>query len=433
MFTFLIQNPWVVLFGSLFVLVLAKVPMAVSLAVASLITLLIDGSVPVLIVVQRLYAGTISWILLAIPFFMMAGAIMEKGGVTKRIVDFCNALIGFLPGGLAAVNIAASMVFGGISGSAVADTSAIGTLLIPAMCRQGYSAEYSAAVTASSSPIGMIIPPSIPMVLYSFVSGVSVGGLFLGGVIPGILTGLVLIVISTFISCRRGYRTSSYFQLRQVFTSGKDAVFAILAPAIIIGGIVSGVFTPTEAASVAVAYSLFVTMFIYQDLAFKDLPEVIMNAVKPTALVMFIVAAATVFSWTMSILGIGSFLCQLVTDIGTTPSRFLVLLMTLYFILGLFLDISVIILLVGPVVAPLVPRMGLDPFVVGIMSMVVLATGLITPPLGLCLFVASSISGVSVEKIAVESIPFLLGLLFVALIVWLVPWTVTFIPAVVGR
>lgn len=421
-------SPIAILFISFFIFLIIRMPIAIALALSSLTTIILDGS-PSLIVVQRLFAGTNSWVLMAIPFFMLAGAIMEAGGVTQRIVGFANAVLGFLPGGLAAVNIGASMIFGGISGSAVADSSAIGTLLIPSMKKQGYSVEFSAAVTASSSPIGMIIPPSIPMVLWSFVSGVSLSALFLGGVIPGILVGFSQILIATIISIRRGYKASSKFSIKEVLRTGKDAFLAILAPIIIIVGIVSGVFTPTEAAIIAVVYTLAISMFVYKELKIEDLPQVLVSAAHTTAIVMFIVASASVFSWIMSYNDIPQFITQKIMSLVSTPGGFMLLGSILFFVLGMFMDIGVLILLITPLIAPIVVEMGIDPIQGAMIFMVILATGLITPPVGLCLFVVSSISNNSIERISKECVPFLIGLLIIAILLWFVPGLTLWIPS----
>lgn len=426
----LFTDPVLALFASFFVFLIIRMPVAVALAMSSMVTLLVDNS-PLLIIVQRLFAGAYSWILLAIPFFTLAGLIMEKGGVTQRIVNFANALLGVLPGGLAAVNIGSSMIFGGISGSAVADSSAIGTLLIPAMRQQGYSSTFSAAVTASSSPIGMIIPPSIPMVLWSFVSGVSLGALFLGGVIPGLLVGVLEILLATLISIRRGYKSSARFSLANILRTGWDALLALLAPLIIIVGIVAGVFTPTEAAVIAVAYTLFLSMVVYKGFGLAELPSIFIEAGKTTAMIMFIVAGASLFSWIMAYNDIPQKIAEAIMRVAQGPGTFMLIACALIFIFGMFMDVAVIVLLIGPILAPLVQQMGIDPIQGAMVFMIVLATGLITPPVGLCLFVVAGISGDPVEKISVECLPFLGILLLLALLVWFFPALTLWIPAMI--
>jgi tripartite ATP-independent transporter DctM subunit len=419
----------VVLLSMLVLLLVLRVPIAIALAGSATVIIIWQG-IPVVVVVQRLYAGTESWVLMAIPFFILAGAIMEAGGMSRRLVDFANALFGFMRGGLANVNIGASMLFGGISGSAVADTSALGSVLIPAMEREGYPKVYAAAVTASSSPIGMIIPPSIPMIVWSFVSGESLGALFLGGVIPGALVTLSLMSVSTVICVRRGYQAhGSRFDFRALRATLLNGIVTLGAPVIIIGGIVFGIFTPTEAAVIAVAYSLLVTTLVYREFSLRSLPKVLVKAGKTSATVMFVVAGATVFSWILALNQVPQTLGRLILGFADSPGMFMFIGSILLFILGMFLDTTTTILLVGPVLAPLARVVGVDPILAGLIFLVVLATGLVTPPLGLCLFVGSSLTGTSIERIAREVIPFVLAMLAVALILWFVPQTVTWLPS----
>lgn len=412
---------------------LIRVPIAVALAFsATLVLFITEGSSAVEIIAQRMCGVTRSWVLLAIPFFMLAGAIMESGGLTRRIVAFASALVGFLPGGLAAVNVLASMLFGGITGSASADTSALGSILIPAMRRQNYSGPFSAAVTASSSCIGMIIPPSIPMVLWSFVSGVSLGNLFLGGMIPGIMVGLIQILLCSIISYRKDYGERQPFALGEIIVQSKDGILTLIAPFLIIGGIVSGLFTPTEAAIIAVLYCLVLSMFIYKELSIRDLPKVFLKAGTLSAMVLFIVAGSSLFSFVLTIMDVPMIITEKLLVIGDSPGRFIIITVALFMLLGMIMDISVIILLVGPIIAPLMLKSGIDPIHGAMIYMVILAAGLVTPPVGLCIFVASGVSGLSVEAIAKDSIPFVIGILAVALIIWFIPGTVLWFPSLFG-
>ena len=428
------MEPWILMLILMALLLLIRVPIAVALAFSATLALFITegGSTAIEIIAQRMSGVTRSWVLLAIPFFMLAGAIMESGGLTRRIVAFASALVGFLPGGLAAVNVLASMLFGGITGSASADTSALGSILIPAMRRQNYSGPFSAAVTASSSCIGMIIPPSIPMVLWSFVSGVSLGNLFLGGMVPGIVVGLIQIILCSIISHRKGYGERQPFSLREIINQSKDGILTLIAPFLIIGGIVSGLFTPTEAAIIAVLYCLVLSMFIYKELRFKDLPHVLLKAGTLSAMVLFIVAGSSLFSYVLTIMDVPMIITEKLIVIGQSPERFILITVALFMLLGMIMDISVIILLVGPIIAPLMLKSGIDPIQGAMIYMVVLAAGLVTPPVGLCLFVASGVSGLSVEAIAKDAIPFVVGILVVALIIWYIPATVLWLPSLFG-
>lgn len=428
------MEPWILMLILMALLLLIRVPIAVALAFSATLALFITegGSTAIEIIAQRMYGVTRSWVLLAIPFFMLAGAIMESGGLTRRIVAFASALVGFLPGGLAAVNVLASMLFGGITGSASADTSALGSILIPAMRRQNYSGPFSAAVTASSSCIGMIIPPSIPMVLWSFVSGVSLGNLFLGGMVPGIMVGLIQIILCSIISYRKGYGERQPFSLREIINQSKDGILTLIAPFLIIGGIVSGLFTPTEAAIIAVLYCLVLSMLIYKELRLKDLPKVLLKAGTLSAMVLFIVAGSSLFSYVLTIMDVPMIITEKLIIIGQSPARFILITVALFMVLGMIMDISVIILLVGPIIAPLMLKSGIDPIQGAMIYMVILAAGLVTPPVGLCLFVASGVSGLSVEAIAKDAIPFVVGILVVALIIWYIPATVLWLPSLFG-
>ena len=423
----------ILIIGSLFVFLLLRVPVAISLVLSALLGILMAG-MPLVSVIQRLYAGTESWVLMAIPFFILAGNIMSAGGLSRRLVNFCDAVFGFLPGGLANVNIGASMLFGGISGSAVADTSAIGSVLIPGMENRGYSREFSAAVTAASSPIGMIIPPSIPMILWSYVSGESLGAMFLGGVFPGIMVGIGLMGVSTFICIRRGFQAEGgKFDIVYLRSTLKDGLIAVIAPVIIVGGIVTGMFTATESAVIAVAYSILVTGFVYKDFSIKDLPKVLLDTGKTSASIMLIIGGATIFSWVLALNQIPQEMGRFIISVSSTPLQFVLLVSAILFVLGMFLDISTIILLVGPIFAPIVLKMGVDPILAGLIFMVVLATGLITPPLGLCLFVVTSIVDVKLEKVARECIPFIILMLIIAVIMWIFPETVLWLPGLMRK
>ena len=427
------MEPWLALLILMLVLILLRVPIAVSLALSAAIALfLFEGMNTIPLIAQRMYPVTRSWVLLAIPFFMLAGAIMETGGLTRRIVNFSNALVGFLPGGLAAVTVVASMIFGGVSGSSSAETSALGSILIPAMKEQKYSGRFAAGLVASSACIGMIIPPSIPMVLWSFVSGESLGKLFLAGIIPGVLIGVVQIITCVIIAKRRGFGIRTPFSFGEVRRTAKDGVLTLVTPLIIIGGIVFGIFTPTEAAIIAVFYSLFLSMGVYRELGVRDLPRILIRSGTMSAMVLFIVAGSTLFSYALTLMEVPALIAAKLLALGSTPLTFLLFTGILYIILGMLMDISVIILLTGPIIAPLIAKVGLDPIHTAMIYMVILAVGLITPPVGMDLFVASGISGIPVDQIAREAVIFVLGMIFVVVLMWFFPWTATWIPSLVS-
>ncbi len=418
-----------IIMGSLLLMLFLRIPISISLASAAGVGLyMLD--MPLVSIWQRFYAGTENWVLTAIPLFILAGMLMDSGGLSERMVNFADALLGFSPGGLANVNILASMIFGGISGSAVADSSALGQVLIPEMTKRGYTKVYSAAITASSSPIGMIIPPSIPMILWSFVSNESLGDLFLGGIIPGIMAGVMLMAVSTFICVRRGFQPhGGNFSLKYLRNTMVDGVISLMAPVVIIGGIMSGVFTATESAVIAVVYAFCVTFFYYRELRLKSIPGILLKAGKSSAAIMFIIGSATAFSWVLTIYRVPHALGQMLLGFSGSPGTFMLLTCGILFVMGMFLDISVIILLIGPIIAPIIPNMGIDPIHAAMVFMVVLATGLITPPLGMCLFVVVSIAKIKLEQVAKDCVPFVLVMLVLGLLIWILPGMATFIPS----
>jgi C4-dicarboxylate transporter DctM subunit len=411
----------------LLALLVIGAPIAVSLGLASVLGLwLLDF--PLLIVIQRMVAGTESFALLAIPFFILSGAIMESGGLSERLINFVDASVGYLPGGLANANIAASVVFGGISGSSVADTSAVGAIMIPQMEKQGYSQLYSAAVTASSSPIGMIIPPSIPMIVWSFVSGQSLNELFLAGIVPGVLIGVVLMGISTVICIRKGFQPRfGRFSLNRLVRGTRDGLLALGAPAIIIGGIITGLFTPTEASVISIFYALLVTMGVYRELPLKQFVRILISAGRMAASIMFVVCAATAFSFFVTAVGLPKIISEFFLAYANTPLTCMLVAALLLFVCGMFLDTTTTILMLGPILYPLIVRFGIDPLVATMISLIVLATGLITPPVGLCLFVVATLVPVKIIDVARESLPFIIGMLLVAVMVWVFPITVTWV------
>jgi len=411
----------------LLVLLVWGVPIAISLGIASVVGLwLLDF--PLLIVIQRMVAGTESFALLAIPFFILSGAIMESGGLSRRLANFADASVGFLPGGLANANIAASMVFGGISGSSVADASAVGAVMIPQMEKQGYSQVYSAAVTASASPVGMIIPPSIPMIVWSFVSGQSLNELFLAGIVPGLLIGVVLMGISTAICIKQGFQPRfGRFSLSRLVRGTWDGLLALGAPVIIVGGIISGLFTPTEASVVSIFYALVVTMGVYRELPLKHFLRILISSGRMSASIMFVVCAATAFSFYITTAGLPQLVSEFFLAYASTPLMFILVAGLLLFICGMFLDTTTTILMLGPILYPLIVKFGIDPLVATMVCLIILATGLITPPVGLCLFVVSTLVPVKITDVAKASYPFIIGMLLVAVTIWIFPITVTWV------
>lgn len=400
-----------ILIGGLALLFALNAPIAIAIGVASILAIMAQGSFPLMMVVQRMFAGTDSFHLLAVPLFMFAGVLMERGGISRRIIDFANALVGWLPGGLAAVTIVSAMFFAGISGSAAADAAAVGAILIPAMKRSGYDSDFAAAVLASGGSIGVIIPPSIPMIIFGFLTGASIGQLFAAGIMPGLLIGLSLIAAATVISRRRGYASTQPFSLAEVWQTFRRAVLALGAPTIILGGILFGVFTATESAAVAVVYALLVSLLVYRELKVADLFAVFRDGAVTSAIVMFIIATASVFSWIAAIEDIPARLAGTLLALTQEPTLLLLLVNAVLLIAGTFVETTAALILLVPLITAMLPSLGIDLVQLGAIVVVNLAIGMLTPPMGICLIVSCSISGDSLGAVSRRILPFLAVLL----------------------
>jgi len=382
---------------------------------------------------RNVYNGMDSFPLMAIPFFMLAGELMNRGGITARLVEFAQAMMGHFRGGLAHVNVLSSMLFAGLSGSAVADTSAIGSMLIPAMEKQGYSRRFSAAITAASSVIGPIIPPSGIMIIYAYVMGESVAALFLAGIVPGILVGVGLMVVVSWMADRYDFPVATRrYSWPERGQASLKAFFPLMTPVIILGGILGGVFTPTEAAAVAVGYAIFIGLFVMKSLRLADLPDVLARAATTSAVVLLLVGAAMAFKTVVSLSHAPETLAAMILSITDNPLILLFLINILLFIVGMFLDAGPAIIILGPILGPIFVSMGIDPVHFAIIMSVNLTVGLATPPMGLVLFVASSVSGERVESIARAIIPFLLVEIATIFLITYVPAISMTIPRLTG-
>lgn len=416
-----------ILFATFFILLFLNIPIAFSLFISSTLALSYGG-IPLVAVVQRAVTATDSFILLAIPFFMVAGNLMGAGGISNRLISLANSTVGSVRGGLAHVNVLTSMLFAGITGSAVADTSAVGSIIIPAMEEDGYSSEFSVGVTACSSVIGVIIPPSIPFVLYGVVTGVSIGKLFLGGVIPGILIGLSQMIISYFIAKKNNYGTVTKFSFKNFLKSFSNSYLALLMPLIILGGIIFGIVTPTEAAIVATIYAFIIGFFVYKELNLEMMPKLLLESAKTTATVMFMIAGAYLYGWVITNDQVPQKLVVFATSITTNPQIILLFLVFIYLVTGLFMDLGASIILLCPIFFPLIQALGIDPMFFGIITVISLAIGLVTPPVGACLFVASKIGRVPILKGAKASLPFILAIFGLLLLFVMFPSIITAVP-----
>ncbi len=404
------------LFLSFFVFLALGLPIAVGLGLASIITL-VTQDVPLLIVVQRMFAGADSFPLIAVPFFILAGDILAKGKVSEKLVEFADSLLGFIKGGLSVVAVVASMFFAAISGSGAATTAAVGTTLIPELNKKGYGRTSSAALIAAGGTIGVVIPPSVPMVLYAVVADQSVAKLFLNGFVPGVAMGLILIAIAIVQAHRRNYPRGAEFRLRHILKTTVDALWGIMTPIIILGGIFSGFFTPSEAAVIAVNYALVVSLFVYRDMTIREVLEVIGKSAITMSVVMFIITTSTVFSWILANWSIPNQLAEGILTVSSNRYVILFLITMIILIAGVFMETASALLILTPVFLPLVESLGIDLLHFGLIIVIGLAIGMITPPVAINLYVASTITGLPIERITRSIIPYLLGLI-VVLLLW---------------
>jgi tripartite ATP-independent transporter DctM subunit len=422
-----------VLLGSFFVLMMVGLPIAYALGLSALIgALWID--IPLDAVMIQLASGINKFSLLAIPFFVLAGAIMAEGGMARRLVAFAGVLVGFIRGGLSLVNILASTFFGAISGSSVADTASIGSVLIPQMEKKGYPRDFATAVTVSGSVQAILIPPSHNAVLYSLAAGgsVSIAALFMAGVLPGLLMGITLAVLCLLIAKQKNYPKGEVIPLRQALKICVDAMWGLMTMVIILGGILSGVFTANESASIAVLWAFFVTMFIYRDYRWRDLPKLVHRTVKTVTIVMILIGFAACFGYLMTLMQIPLQVTQFLTSISDNKYVILMLINIMLLLLGCLMDMSPLILILTPILLPVVTKLGIDPVHFGMVMMVNLGVGLITPPVGTVLFTGSAIAKLSIGKVSKALTPFFVALFIVLMLVTYVPWLSLWLPRTLG-
>jgi len=396
---------------------LIGVPIAFVLGLTPLVAFLLEGEVPHMLAAQRIFTGMDNPVLMAVPFFILAGNIMSAGGMTRRLLAFCNVLVGSFRGGLAYINVVISMLFAGITGAAVADTSAVGSILIPAMKKEGYDVDFSAAVTATSSTIGPIVPPSIPFIIYGVMGEVSIASLFLAGLIPGTLLGLSQMGVVAYYARKRNYPKGSLLSARKALKAAFDAALVLMMPLIILGGILTGIFTPTESACVAVFYALIISLFVYRDIRPIHLPKIIINTAVTSSLVMLVIGTASIFSWFLASEEIPQYMTEAVISI--THNRIVILLLVniVLLMVGTFMETTASLIILTPVLLPLMSKIGVDPLHFGVIIVLNLVIGLTTPPVGVCLFIACAIGEIKLEQITKAILPFLLASIIVLLIV----------------
>ncbi len=431
----------ILLFGLLFLLIALGLPIALSIGLPAIGLMLTPGVFPASVqlsalgqtIVQLLFAGVDSFDLLAVPLFMLAGVIMEKGGISRQLIDFSDSLVGWVPGGLACACIVASMFFAGISGSAAADTAAIGAVVIPAMIRQGYPPAFAAAVVAAGGSIGVIIPPSIPMVIFGFLTNVSIAKLFAGGLMVGVLFGCSFMLTSIWICYKKGYGVRQDFSLRRIWLSLKEAVWALGAPVIVLGGILSGIVTVTEAAALAVFYALVVSMVFNRELEWKEMPALIVRSQITAATILFIIAMAKVFTWLIAMKQTTQLVGGAVTALGLPPWGLLLMVMAVLLVVGCVMETTAALILLVPVLAALTPQMGVDPIQFGVLMVVNLAVGMLTPPVGICLFVSCGISGAALGEVSRAVLPLIAAAIFSLLIACFWPPMTLWLPSLIYR
>lgn len=410
-----------VLFILLFVLFLINVPIAVALGMSAAIIFIIQDSVPLIAVMQRMFNSVDSFPLLAIPFFILAGKLMESGGISKRLIHLANVMFGRIRGGLAIVSVIACAFFAALSGSAAATTAAVGSILIPAMVKKGYDKNFATALQATGGTVGIMIPPSVPLVLFGVIAGVSISDLFIAGIIPGLFVVCALAILVYFISLIRGYGGGEKYSFIEFLKAFKDAILALLMPFIILGGIYGGIFTPTEAALVAVVYGFIVGVFIYREIKLKEIYQIITSSVLITSVIMFIIVGASIFGYYLTREKIPAQITSFMLGITDNWIVALLIINLLLLIIGVFLETAAAIIILTPILAPVAQALGIDMVHFGIIMIVNLAIGFITPPVGINLFVASNIAGTKLEGVIKAVIPFILTMIICVLIISFIP------------
>ncbi|WP_416140763.1 TRAP transporter large permease [Halomonas sp. HK25] len=409
-----------VLFLLFFLFMLLGVPIALAIGASTLLALNAQG-VPLMVVTQQMFQGINSFALVAVPMFILAGDLMAQGKVSEKLVDFADALFGFLKGGLSLVSVGAGMFFAAISGSGAATTAAVGSSLVPELRKKGYDPASAASLIAASGTIGVVIPPSVPMIIYAVIAQQSVSKLFLSGIVPGIAMGLGLGTIAIVQAYRRNYPRGTALSITTIWRTFLSASWGLMTPVIILGGIFSGIFTPSEAAVVAVNYALLVSLFVYRDLGLADVYRILIRSAITTSVIMLVIATSAVLSWTLSSWQVPGAIAQAVLSLSTDPLVIMLLVVAVILLTGVFIETASALIILTPVLLPLVTQLGIDPIHFGIIIVMGLAIGMITPPVAINLYVASSVTQLPLERITRAIVPYLLGLIAVLLLVVYVP------------
>jgi len=413
---------------ALFVLLFLRVPIAISLGLSSILTMLLFADQSLVSLAQRFFSALQVYPLLAIPFFILAGALMTTGGVAKRMIAFANALVGHFRGGLAMAALLACALFAAVSGSSPATVVAVGSIMIAGMARSGYTREFAAGLICNAGTLGILIPPSIVMVVYGAVTETSIGDLFIAGVVPGLmLTGMLMIAVAV-LARRLDLPRQPRADLRTVLKTGRDAIWGLLLIVIILGGIYSGVFTPTEAAAVSAVYAFAIAVFVYGDVKLRELPKVVADAARTTTMLMFIIGNAYLFAFVLTTEQVPQAMSQWVTGLGLPPWAFLIMLNVLLLLAGMFMEATSVVLIFAPIMFPIAVAFGIDPIHLGIIMTLNMEIGMITPPVGLNLFVTSGIAQLPLTKVIRAAMPWLVVLLAALIVVTYVPWVSLVLP-----
>ncbi len=415
------------LFGSLLLFIFIGVPVAFSIGLSVLVYIIFESTFPISIVLQRMIAGVDSFPLLALPLFVFAGVLMEKGS-TKRLTRFADSLIGFVKGGFGVVTVASSAFFGAVSGSGAATVAAIGSIMGPEMVKRNYAKGFTASVIATSGGLGILIPPSLVMVIFGVTSGESIGRLLLAGAIPGIITAIILGITAILMAKKLGYEKSSSFELREVWESFKGAILPLLTPIIIMGGIILGIFTPTEAAAIGTIYAFILAVFVYKELKIRDFPIVLKKVVVSSVMILFIIAVSSPFGWIISSEQIPQKISETLLSMISSPIMIIIVIQLIILILGMFMETNAIVLLTTPIFFPIAVGLGMDPLVYAVVTLINLIIGGATPPLAVGLFIATSILKIEIHETFKYLWPFLLALIVSMGIHILFPSLTTFLP-----
>ena len=427
------MTPVFILLGSFIGLLLLRVPISLTLALSSFFTVFYLG-LPPMVVLQKLCDPLDNFSLMAIPFFVLAGQLMTESGIARRLVDVSNVFVGHIRGGLAFANIVASMLFGGMSGSSVADTASIGSIMIPEMVRKGYDRDYSIAVTVTSSTEGLVIPPSHNAIIYSFAAGgVSIARLFLAGAIPGILIGLCLMIPAYIIAIKKGYPVNPRVRGKEAIRIILDSIWGLLTIVIILGGVLSGVFTATESSVAAVVYAFFIAVFVYKEITFRGILRVLRETVTTTAIVMFLIASASSFGWLLAYLKVPDMIATAITSISSNKCVILLIINVVLLLLGMIMDMAPLILITTPIFLPVVTRFGVDPVHFGIIMMMNLGIGLCTPPVGNTLFVGCVVGKMKIEEVMKAMFPFYVAMVGALMLVTYVPAIAMWLPSLLWK